>query len=434
VADLRVPPAGQPVQVGTPGSPALPGRPRAGRRPRAAKLHAAVLRIDAMTPVSRDRAVDALRSLATLGVVFGHWIVSAVVLQAGGHLAGDSPLKYMPGFAPLSWVLQPLAIFFFVGGRVGSHSYGSARARGTGYGTWFAQRLRRLLRPTIALALTWGLVLAGLASAGMAPETIHTLMWLAFSPLWFLGVYAVLIALTPLVQTRGVRIAVLAGLVVAATDGARFAFGDAGWVESVRNINIFAGWLVPYCLGTAWVSGAFTRRRLAIAMFAGGAAATAALIVWGGYPASMVGVPGAAISNLKPPTLAAVTFGLAQCGGALLLCRPLRRLMGQPPADEPRSVHRTSPRATPRQFLWAAVALINLSTITVFLWHQTAMLLTTVVSLGLHQPYFGLHTSPDSPLWVVARLAWMPVFAAVLFLLWWSFRDWDGDNRARGRR
>ncbi|MGW8388894.1 hypothetical protein ACWGMW_16005 [Streptomyces albidoflavus] len=55
----------------------------------------------------------------------------------------------------------------------------------------------------------------------------------------------------------------------------------------------------------------------------------------------MVGVPGAEVSNLNPPTLAAVTFGLAQCGLALLLRRPLRRALRRPVA-------------------WAAVALVNL--------------------------------------------------------------------------
>ncbi|MFD9815581.1 acyltransferase family protein [Streptomyces sp. NPDC059080] len=434
MADLRIPPEEQTARAGAPGAWTLTGRPCAGRRPWTAGLHAAVLRIDAMTPVGRDRAVDVLRSLATLGVVLGHWLVSAVVLQAGGHLAADSPLSHMPGLAPLSWVLQPLAVFFFVGGRVGSHSYGSARASGMGYGTWLAQRLRRLLRPTLALALTWALALVGLATAGMAPETMHTLTRLSFSPLWFLAVYAALTALTPLVQKWGIRIAVTAGMVVAATDGAGFIFGDTGWVESLRDINIIAGWLVPYCLGTAWVSGAFTRRRSAIAMLVGGAAATAALMLWGGYPVSMVGVPGESMSNLNPPTLAAVTFGLTQCGGALLLRRPLRRLVGQPVADKSHSAYRTSPRATPRQFLWATVALLNLSTITVFLWHQTAMLVTTVVPLALGQRYFALHASPDSPLWVVVRLAWTPAFAAVLVLLWAAFRDWDRETHKGGRR
>ena len=88
-------------------------------------------------------------------------------------------------------------------------------------------------------------------------------------------------------------------------------------------------------------------------MLAGGAAATAALIAWAGYPASMVGVNGARISNLNPPTLAAVTFGVAQCGLALLLRDRLARLMRRPLA-------------------WAGIALVNLSAMTLFLWHQTA--------------------------------------------------------------
>jgi hypothetical protein len=41
----------------------------------------------------------------------------------------------------------------------------------------------------------------------------------------------------------------------------------------------------------------------------------------------MVGVNGAHISNLNPATLAAVSFGIAQCGLALLLRDRLARLM-----------------------------------------------------------------------------------------------------------
>ena len=65
-------------------------------------------------------------------------------------------------------------------------------------------------------------------------------------------------------------------------------------------------------------------------MLAAGAGATAALIAWAGYPASMVGVNGARISNLNPPTLAAVTFGVAQVGLALLLRPALARVMRRP--------------------------------------------------------------------------------------------------------
>src|SRR5437868_1977382 len=45
----------------------------------------------------------------------------------------------------------------------------------------------------------------------------------------------------------------------------------------------------------------------------------------------MVGVNGARISNLNPPTLAAVTFGIAQCGLALLLRDRLVLLAGRVP-------------------------------------------------------------------------------------------------------
>jgi len=76
-----------------------------------------------------------------------------------------------------------------------------------------------------------------------------------------------------------------------------------GWV------NVAAGWLVPYLLGIAWAQGSLRGRLLPALMLAGGAAATAALIAWAHYPASMVGMNGARISNLNPPTLAAVAFG-----------------------------------------------------------------------------------------------------------------------------
>lgn len=187
-----------------------------------------------------------------------------------------------------------------------------------------------LAGPVGALLGMWLLVLAGLVVADTAHETIHTLLNLVISPLWFLLVFALLTALTPLVRRAGVTAAVLGGGYVVATDGARLVFGDVGWVDAARQGNVLAGWLVPFALGAAWAAGGFARRRYAVVLLAAGAVSTAGLILWCGYPASMVGVPGSRISNLNPVTLAAVTFGLAQCGAAMLLCGPLRRLVGRP--------------------------------------------------------------------------------------------------------
>jgi hypothetical protein len=368
-------------------------------------------RIDAATPPQRDRAVDALRALAIAGVIGGHWLVTALVLSPGkGHgashggtvLSDQSPLASMPWLTPLSWVFQTLAVFFLVGG------YSAARSYRGGYLPWLRKRMVRLARPILALLAVWVPVTVGLVLAGVSGTTVHTLLFLVISPLWFLGVYAGLTALTPaamwLVRRFGAWAAAFPVAVVAAADLIRFGLHGPSWVGWV---NLPAGWLVPYLLGIAWALGSLRGRRLPAMtlpalMLAGGAAATAALITWAGYPASMVGVNGSHISNLNPPTLAAVTFGIAQCGLALLLRDRLAALMRRPLA-------------------WAAVAMVNLSAMTLFLWHETA--LVTVSSLGtLIGRVPGLLTAPTSGWWVAERLAWLPVFAIVLSGLWLAFR------------
>ncbi|WP_323186848.1 acyltransferase [Streptomyces sp. NBC_00365] len=364
-------------------------------------------RIDAATPAERDRAVDALRAFAILGVVLGHWLVTALVAD-GGALHTASPLQHMPWLAPISWVFQTLAVFFLVGGHVATKSYASARARGTTYGPWLRTRLTRLFKPVAAVLTLWMVATVGLLASGTGVATVHTLVKLALSPLWFLLVFAGLTAATPLL-TRLNPLWPLA--VVLHVDLMRFGLGGPSWLGWV---NVAAGWLVPYTLGAAWTRGELDRRRAGWVLFLCGAAATAALVAWAGYPASMVGVPGAAVSNLNPPTLAAVTFGLAQCGLALLLREPLRRWMRRPLA-------------------WAAVALVNLSAMTIFLWHQTSMMAVTAVGLLVGR-LPGLHMVPDGLGWVAARLAWLPVFAVALGVCWAAFRSYEHGPRRRSGR
>ena len=362
-------------------------------------------RIDAATPPQRDRAVDALRALAIAGVIGGHWLVTALVTGSSHHgtvLHDDSPLASMPWLAPLSWVFQTLAVFFLVGG------YSAARGYRGGYLPWLRKRMVRLARPIVALAAVWVPVTVGMCLAGVPAATVHTIVFLVISPLWFLGVYAVLTALTPaamwLVRRFGVWAAAFPVAVVAVADLIRFGLHGPSWVGWA---NLPAGWLVPYLIGIAWAQCSLTQwslrgRRIPALMLVGGAAATAALIVWARYPASMVGVNGARISNLNPPTLAAVSFGIAQCGLALLLRDPLARLMRRPLA-------------------WAAIAMVNLSAMTLFLWHQTAFIVVNSAGL-LAGRVPGLLTAPTGGLWVAERLAWLPVFAITLSGLWLAFR------------
>ncbi|MEU9373434.1 acyltransferase [Streptomyces sp. NPDC048255] len=365
-------------------------------------------RIDSATPGGRDRSVDALRAFAILGVVLGHWLVTALTTADGG-LSGTSPLAHMPWLAPVTWVFQTLAVFFLVGGHVAAQGYASARARGDSYGTWLGQRMGRLFRPVAAVLTLWTVVAGGMLIGGAELNTVRTLVKLVLSPLWFLLVFAALTAATPLVS----RLSPLWPLaVVAGVDVWRFALGGPEWIGWV---NVAAGWLVPFTLGAAWSRGTFARRGPALLLLGAGSVATAALVLWGGYPASMVGVPGAQVSNLNPPTLAAVAFGLAQCGLALALREPLARAMRRPTA-------------------WAKVALVNLSAMTVFLWHQTAMMAVTALGLLAPGDLPGLHTVPDSGAWIVARLLWLPVFAAALTLCWAAFRTYEQGRRAEPSR
>jgi hypothetical protein len=366
----------------------------------AARLQDFAVRADAATPPHRDRTVDALRALAIAGVILGHWMVTALVLthgRTGDVLHDASPLASMPALTPVSWIFQTLAIFFFVGG------YAAARSFTGDYRPWLRKRLARLSRPVAVFAAVWALLAAGLYLGGITGPTLHTLLMLALDPLWFLGVFAGLTALTPLAvalaRRFGARAAWIPLIVVAAVDAVRFALGGpapVGW------INVAAGWMVPYLLGIAWARGAFQGRKGAALMLAGGVTATVALVLGARYPASMVGVNGAAISNLNPPTLAVVTFGIAQVGLALLMRQRLARWMRRPLA-------------------WAAAATANLSAMTLFLWHQTAFLAVTMAGLIIGR-LPGLLTAPSSAAWVAERLAWLPAFAAALTVLWIAFQ------------
>jgi hypothetical protein len=71
---------------------------------------------------------------------------------------------------------------------------------------------------------------------------------------------------------------------------------------------------------------------------------------------------------------------------------------------------------------------------TIFLWHQTALMATTATGL-LAGRLPGLHTVPDGMTWVAARLLWLPVFALALALCWAAFRVYEqGPRRVPGRR
>ncbi|MEH1169366.1 acyltransferase family protein [Micromonospora sp. CPCC 205539] len=344
--------------------------------------------------MSRDRAVDALRAYAIGGVVLGHWVVTGLVLAADGGLHQASPLTTRPGLAPVTWVLQTLGLFFFTAG------FGSARSRARNTsGGWLAHRLRRLLLPTVALLGVGAAVLLAATVAGTPDDTLSVALRLAVSPLWFLLPLLLLIAATgPLraaVHRWGlVRCVAPAVAVVAVADlAARLLPAGA----DLPPVTVAAAWAVPYLLGVAHADGRLTGRRAALALTAGGAVALAALLALG-YPVSAVGVPGAGVSNLNPPSLLAVALAVTQIGLGLLARPALERLLARPLPGR-------------------AVTEVNRNAMRIYLWHQPVLVTVTALTArgGLALP--GLHTAPDGPGWVLARCCWLPLFAVVLVTL-----------------
>ncbi|MEU1123754.1 acyltransferase [Streptomyces sp. NPDC005899] len=372
-----------------------------------------VSRIDAGTPAHRDRAVDGLRALALTAVPAGHWLLGGFRPDGGGALHNASPLSTFAVFSPVSWVLQMLGIFFLVGGYASVLSY---HRRPSTTGAWLRGRMVRLGRPVLGVTAVWALLVPVLFAAGVPEATLRTGAKLVVQPLWFVGVYAVVTALTPWCVRSARRLggwaaAPLIGS-VAAVDLLRYGpYADAvpSWAGL---LNILPGWLFAYQLGVSWGEGRLSRRGARF-LLAGGTVLFAVLLLVLHYPASMVGVPGEARTNSHPPSLLVLALASAQSGAAILL-------------------HGRIGRALRRPALWAPVVMVNLSAMTILCWHQTAMLAAAVpASFAGAVP--GLTTAPDSVGWILARLAWMPLFAALLVLISRYARRFEAPWQSAGR-
>ncbi|MEU2083980.1 acyltransferase [Streptomyces albus] len=371
--------------------------PRPGRS-LPSRLGAAVRAIEDRTPAHRDRAVDGLRALALLAVPLGHWMLGGFTLGGDGSLHNASPLATLGFFAPLSWLLQMLGIFFLVGGCSSVLSLRRSAERGDALGQWLGGRLARLGRPVLGVTAVWAVLLGVLSLLGVPGGTLRTAAVLVVQPLWFVGIYAGVTALTPLCARAARRWGLWSAVPllgsVAVVDFLRYGPLASQMPSWLGLLNLLPGWLFAYQLGVCWGLGRL-RRAGGYVLLAGGAVLFAVLLLVFGYPASMVGVPGEARTNSHPPSLLVLALAAAQCGAAVLLRDRIARLLRRPA-------------------LWAPVVVVNLSAMTVLCWHQTAMLAAAVPATAAGGGVTGLTTAPDSLGWVVARLAWLPLFAVLL--------------------
>ena len=161
------------------------------------KARTSFLDLADQTPAGRDRYVDFLRALSICVVVFGHWLVT-VVYWKDGRLVGINALEVIPGLWLTTWVLQVMPMFFFVGGFSNSVTLDSIARKGGNYTDFVYQRASRLLKPTAVLLAVWlPLSIALELFLDLNPRAYERSMMLLTAPLWFLGVYLIMIGLAP---------------------------------------------------------------------------------------------------------------------------------------------------------------------------------------------------------------------------------------------
>lgn len=350
------------------------------------------LRLAEKTPIERDRYVDFLRAFSICVVVIGHWLLATVYVDEG-RIDGVNALHVIDGLWLATWLLQVMPLFFFVGGFSNLVTLDSLGRKGGDYAQFISSRADRLLRPTAIFLAVWIPIAIGVdLFTGFSDRVQELAFELLGRPLWFLGVYMIMIGLAPamlkLHRRYGVKALVIMAGAAAAVDVLDLGLG----VPMVANLNYLSVWLFAHQLGFFYAEGSLVKlgRKVFAAMALGGLALLTVLTAFGPYSVSMVGLVGER-SNTNPPTICILILSVWQVGLAMLLRDPINRFLS-------------------KTRNWAVVIALNVMIMTMFLWHQTAVLIV----VGLFYPFGFPQPVAGTPQWWAVRPLWVVVLAIVL--------------------
>jgi fucose 4-O-acetylase-like acetyltransferase len=363
------------------------------------------------TPAGRDRFVDFLRALSIMVVVLWHWVFSVTQWVDGG-LAMPNPIGEIPGLWTVTWVLQIMPVFFFVGGYANLASWQATEARGGGWADFTKARLARLLKPIGLFVGLWGL--AEVVGRLLVPGYVSVWHWgfVVFVPLWFLGVYLGVVLLAPVTARLHVAgreltmVLLVAALLIAELERVRF---DQSWLWPLTSALV---WVFVHQLGYFWRDGTLTEasgvgRRRAAALTVAGFGGLVVLTNLGVYPRSMVSLAGES-SNILPTTPCIAALAVFQLGIAMLV-RPaaLRWLAHRRP--------------------WTFTVAVNAVAMTIFTWHMTAL----VGAIGIYQLAGGVLLTAPTATWWAQRPLWLVLPGVLLAGLVALFARFELPRRAR---
>ncbi len=368
--------------------------------------------VAAQTPPDRDRAIDVIRIGSLLGVVVGHAVMATSIIS-DGVLHWDNLLTTSVAFQAATWVFQIMPLFFFAGAAA---SMASWRAD-VSWGQWLMKRCARLFRPVFYYLTFWAVSLTVLHQV-LPPHVYDPVAGVSTQLLWFLGAYVLMLAAMPLL----IRVTTVARLVIGVTavyllvagvDAVRLT--EPGW-QALGYLNLTA-WLIPGMFGVAYRRGLLRpdiALRAALAMLA----TNVALVAFGPYTVSLVGIEGQRLTNMSPPSL-------LLAGHAIMMCC---LIIAAIPAIS---------RWALRPRVWWLTVIGNSGAMTLYLWHMPALLgIHLLFDVTRHPRYPG---QADFLAISVAQLLIMAALVAVLFVTLRPLENnplpgWDGPIAVSGAR
>ncbi len=368
--------------------------------------------IDDMTPDDRDRYADFLRAASILVVVLGHWLLAYITVE-DGRLHTERMLNLVPETQWLTWILQVMPIFFFVGGMANAIGWESAREKGQQYINWLRKRARRLLWPVVPLLLFWVPVVVFLDWMGTPADLLTLGTQVVFIPVWFLAAYLCVVMISPVAYWLHERfgLGALAGFVavaVAVDIAHRSGVPYVGWS------NYLWVWGAVHQAGFFWYDDRIPKKPIAgLALAIGGYGVLLMLTQVFDYPLSMVGTGGVDVepgdSNNTPPSMALLVLAFAQVGLISMVRRPMERWLEKPN-------------------VWAPVVLLGSRLMTVYVWHMTAMAAVAVAAYPT-----GLWPDPDGVTWVwwATRIPWLMLLTVALAILVLTFGRFERPREGR---
>ncbi|MGB0969358.1 MAG: acyltransferase family protein [Mycobacterium sp.] len=356
------------------------------------------------TPPDRDRAIDVIRIAALVGVVIGHTVMATSIIR-DGVLMWENLLSTSSLFQALTWIFQIMPLFFFAGAAACVTSW----APGSNWGGWLLRRCTRLFRPVFYYLGFWLVALAVLYPV-LPVHVYEPIAGVSIQLLWFLGAYVLVLAMMPVLYRITTTARLAAGVtvvyaVVAVVDVVRVQWPAAA---ALGYLNL-AVWLIPAMFGVAY-RRKLLGRGVALGVAVGLFTVNVALVWWGPYELSLVGIEGQRLGNMSPPSLLLAGHAIVLSALAILAAPAIARWAQRP-----------------RVWWWTVVG--NSGAMTLYLWHMP-------VVLGVHVAfdYLGYPRYPGQPHLLAISVAQLMIVVAVVSGLFVALRGlennplpgWDG--------